>query len=46
VVRSGRDRPTRTPGTIRQIPLWVSMAGTLILVVGWAISFVLMGPAP
>jgi hypothetical protein len=34
------------PGTIRQIPLWVSMAGTLILVVGWAISFVLMGPAP
>jgi hypothetical protein len=32
--------------TIRQIPLWVIMAGTLILVVGWAISFVLMGPAP
>jgi hypothetical protein len=32
--------------TVRQIPLWVIMAGTLILVVGWAISFVLMGPAP
>jgi hypothetical protein len=34
------------PGTLPEIPLWVIMAGTLILVVGWAISFVLMGPVP
>jgi hypothetical protein len=34
------------PHTFGQIPLWVIMAGTLILAVGWGISFVLIGHAP